>query len=62
MLKILKDTLNNIGIFDLENYELWVDSSYYVKAIIIQDGSINIITNNADVKVNDKLDIEKEEI
>ena len=53
MLNKLRDILNTYTDEELKELDLWVDSSYEVKQIIVDDYNIDLITNNAEVKVND---------
>ena len=53
MLKKLKDILNTYTDEELKELDLWINSSYEVKQIIVDDYNIDLITNNAEVKVND---------
>lgn len=57
MINKLKSILNSYENFD--DIELWVNSKDEVEAIIVDETSINLITN-AEIKVNDS--IEKEGI
>ena len=53
MLNKLKDILNTYTDEELNELDLWVDSSYKIEQIIVDEFGINLITNNAEVKVND---------
>ena len=53
MLNKLKDILNTYTDKELKELDLWINSSNIVKQIIVNDYSIDLITNNAEVKVND---------
>ena len=53
MLNKLKDILNTYTDEELKELDLWINSSNIVKQIIVNDYSIDLITNNAEVKVND---------
>lgn len=53
MLNKLKDILNTYTDEELKELDLWVDSSYKIEQIIVDEFGINLITNNAEVKVND---------
>lgn len=52
MLKKLKDILNTYTDEELKELDLWVNSSYEAKQIIVDDYNIDLITNKADVRVN----------
>lgn len=53
MLNKLKDILNTYTDEELKELNLWIDSSYEVKQIIVDDYNIDLITDNTEVKVND---------
>ena len=53
MLNKLRDILNTYTDEELKELDLWVDSSYKIEQIIVDDYNIVLITNNAEVKVND---------
>ena len=53
MLNKLKDILNTYTDEELKELDLWINSSYEVKQIIVDDYNIDLITDNAEVKVND---------
>ena len=53
MLNKLKDILNAYTDEELKELDLWINSSYGVKKIIVDDYSINLITNDADVRIKD---------
>ena len=53
MLNKLRDILNTYTDEELEELDLWVDSSYEIEQIIVDNYNIVLITNNAEVKVND---------
>lgn len=52
MLNKLRDILNTYTDEELKELDLWVDSSYKIEQIIVDEFGINLITNNAEVKVN----------
>lgn len=52
MLKKLKDILNTYTDEELKELDLWINSSHEVNQIIVDDYNIDLITNNADVRVN----------
>ena len=52
MLNKLKDILNTYTDEELKELDLWINSSYEVKQIIVDDYNIDLITNNADVRIN----------
>ena len=53
MLNKLKDILNTYTDEELNELDLWIDSTCKIEQIIVNDYSIDLITNNAEVKVND---------
>lgn len=53
MLNKLKDILNTYTDEELKELDLWVDSSYKIEQIIVDEFGLNLITNNAEVKIND---------
>lgn len=53
MLKKLKDILNTYTDEELNELDLWIDSTCKIEQIIVDDYNIVLITNNAEVKVND---------
>lgn len=53
MLNKLKDILNTYTDEELKELDLWINSSNMVKQIIVDDYNIDLITNNAEVKIND---------
>ena len=52
MLNKLKDILNTYTDEELKELDLWINSSYEVKQIIVDDYNIDLITDNADVRIN----------
>ena len=52
MLNKLKDILNTYTDEELKELDLWINSSHEVNRIIVDDYNIDLITNNADVRVN----------
>ena len=58
MLNRLKKILNTYTDKELEGMDLWINSNEYVDTIIIDDVNINLITNGAEIKVNDMIDKE----
>lgn len=58
MLKRLKDILNIYSDVELENTKLWIDSDVEIESIYIDKENIVLITEAAEVKINDV--IEKE--
>jgi hypothetical protein len=58
MIKKLKDILNTYTDNELEELDLWIDSRTKVDSIWVEDYNINLITDEAKVEVNNKLDKE----
>ena len=52
MLNKLKDILNTYTDEELKELDLWINSSYEVKQIIVDDYNIDLITEFADVRIN----------
>lgn len=52
MLNKLKDILNTYTDEELKELDLWINSSNIVKQIIVNDYSIDLITNDVDVRIN----------
>ena len=53
MLNKLKDILNTYTDKELKELDLWIDSTCKIEQIIVDDYNIVLITNNAEVKIND---------
>ena len=53
MLNKLKDILNTYTDEELKELDLWIDSTCKIEQIIVDEFGINLITNNAEVKIND---------
>ena len=62
MLNKLKDILNTYTDEELKELDLWVDSSYKIEQIIVDEFGLNLITNNAEVKINDFISKEAENV
>ena len=52
MLNKLKDILNTYTYKELEEIDLWVNSSYKVEQFIIDEYSIDLITKDRKVEIN----------
>ena len=59
MLNKLKDILNTYTTQQLENMDLWVNSSEGIYAIIVDDENIDLITNDSEIKINDYISKER---
>ena len=62
MLKRLKAILNAFTDDELEEMNLWVNSAECVVAILADDSDIDLITNSAEIKINNKISKEREEL
>lgn len=60
MLKRLKKILNTYTDEELEDMDLWINSNNCINAIIIDDNSINLITDDAELKINDMVEKERQ--
>jgi hypothetical protein len=58
VLKKLKDILNSYTDNELEELDLWIDSRTKVDSIWVEDYNINLITDEAKVEINNRLDKE----
>lgn len=58
MIKKFKDILNTYTDNELEELDLWIDSRTKVDSIWVEDYNINLITDEAKVEINNKLDKE----
>lgn len=58
MLKKLKDILNTYTDNELEELDFWIDSRTKVDSIWVEDYNINLITDEAKVEINNRLDKE----
>ena len=58
MLKKLKAILNTYTDNELEELDLWIDSRTKVDSIWVEDYNINLITDEAKVEMNNRLDKE----
>lgn len=52
MLNKLKDILNTYTDEELKELDLWVNSSLEVNQIIVDEYAIDLVTTDADVRVN----------
>lgn len=58
MLNKLKDILNTYSDVELEDIDLWVNSSLKIESIIIEEYNINLISDEARIVINDVVDKE----
>lgn len=62
MLKKLKVILNSYTDEELEEMNLWINSTECAVAILADDSDIDLITNSAEIKINNKISKEREEL
>lgn len=62
MLKKLKVILNSYTDEELEEMNLWINSDECAVAILADDSDIDLITNSAEIKINNKISKEREEL
>ena len=55
MLKKLKAVLNAYTDEELEEMNLWVNSTECAVAMLVDDSDIDLITNSAEIKINDRM-------
>ena len=53
MIKKLKDILNTYSDEELEEMDLWINSSDTLSNIIIDKNGIDLITEDIEIKIND---------
>ena len=59
MLKKLKHILNTYTDKELEDMDLWINSSQVVEMILIEEDSINLVTDNSEVKIDGYIEKER---
>ena len=55
MLKKLKAILNSYTDEELEEMNLWINSTECAVAILVDDNDIDLITNSAEIKINGRI-------
>ena len=55
MIKKLKDILNTYTDKELEGMILWINSSEELSNIIVNETDIDLITDDAEIKINDAI-------
>ena len=55
MLKKLKVILNSYTDEELEEMDLWVNSKECVVSMLVDNLDIDLITNSAEIKINDRI-------
>ena len=61
MIKKLKDILNTYTDTELEDIDLWVNSDFKVDSILVDEYSINLLSEDAEVKINNLVEKEQTE-
>lgn len=61
MLKKLKAILNSCTDKELEEMDLWVNSTECVVAMLVDNDDIDLITNSAEIKINGAITKESNE-
>lgn len=61
MLKKLKDILNTYTDTELEDIDLWVNSDFKVESILVDEYSINLLSEDAEIKINNLVEKEQTE-
>ena len=62
MIKELKHILNTYTDKELEDIDLWINSNIMIDGILIEEGSIDLITENSEIRIDGLIDKEKNEI
>lgn len=62
MLCKLKHILETYTDEELEKMGLWIDSTTCVECIIIENDNINLISNEAEIKINDYVEKESYDV
>lgn len=61
MIKKLKDVLNTYTDTELEDIDLWVNSDFKIESILIDGYSINLLSEDAEIKINNLVEKEQTE-
>ena len=61
MIKKLKEVLNTYTDTELEDIDLWVNSDFKVESILIDGYSINLLSEDAEIKINNLVEKEQTE-
>lgn len=61
MLKKIKAILNSYTDKELEEMNLWINSTECVVAMLVDDNDIDLITNSAEIKINGAITKESNE-
>ena len=61
MIKKLRDILNTYTDTELEDIDLWVNSDFKVESILVDEYSINLLSEDAEIKINNLVEKEQTE-
>lgn len=61
MIKKLKDILNTYTDTELEDIDLWVNSDFKIESILVDEYSINLLSEDAEIKINNLVEKEQTE-
>lgn len=61
MIKKLKDILNTYTDTELEDIDLWVNSDFKVESVLVDEYSINLLSEDAEIKINNLVEKEQTE-
>jgi len=61
MIKKLKDILNTYTDTELEDIDLWVNSDFKVESILVDEYSIDLLSEDAEIKINNLVEKEQTE-
>lgn len=61
MIKKLKDILNTYTDTELEDIDLWINSDFKVESILVDGYSINLLSEDAEIKINNLVEKEQTE-
>ena len=61
MIKKLKDILNTYTNTELEDIDLWVNSDFKIESILVDEYSINLLSEDAEIKINNLVEKEQTE-
>lgn len=61
MIKKLKDILNTYTDTELEDIDLWVNSDFKVESILVDEYSINLLSEDTEIKINNLVEKEQTE-
>ena len=61
MIKKLRDILDTYTDTELEDIDLWVNSDFKVESILVDEYSINLLSEDAEIKINNLVEKEQTE-